>query len=268
MGVPRSDVLQRPKLAVAIALMLLTALAWLLLAGGSHPPSAGLAGLSPAAAHDHAHVPGVVAQYWSPAHWFTALFMWLTMTVAMMLPTAALAILSIADRDADATTRVKLGQTGAFVAGYLVVWWSFGVLATALQWLLASSLRGLAAEAAPATALAGCLLVLAGLYQFSAPKRRCLAHCRGPLSLSRSRWQTGALGAHYSGLRHGIHCLGCCWALMGLMLLSGAMNLGWMAALAGLMLVEKILPGGLYLGRAAGIGLIGWGSVLVTALWS
>jgi predicted metal-binding membrane protein len=249
----RSAVSQRPKLAVAVALMLMIALAWLLLAGGTH---------ALLAAPDHVHAPGVVARHWGAAHWFAAWFMWATMTVAMMLPTAAPVVLSFAGAGAGATLR----QTGAFVAGYLAVWWGFGVLATALQWLLASPVRNSPTAPGVATALAGCLLVLVGLYQFSSLKRRCLAHCHGPLGFFHSHWRASSLAAHQFGLRHGFHCLGCCWALMLLMLLAGAMNFGWTAALAGLMLAEKVLPGGHYLGRAAGIGLIGWGSVLIAAV--
>jgi predicted metal-binding membrane protein len=236
---------------------MLTALAWLALAGGARALIGALPGHGLADAHEHTAVPGVVGPHWGAAHWFAAWCMWAAMTVAMMLPAAAPAILSHAGAVAGAGARASLRQTGAFVAGYLAVWWAFGVLATALQWLLASSARHLPATPATATALAGCLLVLAGLYQFSPVKRRCLAHCRG---------RAGARGVRQSGLRHGLHCLGCCWALMALMLLGGAMSIGWTAALAAVMLAEKALPGGQYLGRAAGIVLVAWGSVLIAAV--
>jgi predicted metal-binding membrane protein len=257
MRIPQRARLLRPKLVVAVALMFMTALAWLLLTGQATPLSA---------MHGHARMPDGMAQYRGPAHWFAALFMWLTMTVAMMLPTAAPAILSYADSDAGATARAALRQTGAFAGGYLVVWSSFGVLAISFQWLLSSLAPHGPLRTDVATALAGCLLVLAGLYQFSSTKRRCLAHCRDPLGSSSSHWHASNVGGHLAGMRHGFHCLGCCWALMVLMLLGGAMNIGWTAALAGLMFAEKILPRGLHIGRVAGIGLIGWGSVLIAAL--
>lgn len=253
----------RPKLAVALGLTLVTALAWLLLAGGAHTVSIALLGQALPVTHEHAAVSSGMARPWTAAQWLGALLMWLIMTVAMMLPTAAPAILSFADAGAETKVRATLRRTSAFVLGYLFVWWSFAVFATGLQWLLSISVRRLPATTGMATALTGCLLVLAGLYQFSSLKRRCLAHCHGPLGYFRSHWRAGGLGAHQPGLRHGLHCLGCCWALMLLMLLGGAMSVGWTAALAGLMLAEKALPGGLYLGRAAGLGLIGWGSVLV-----
>jgi predicted metal-binding membrane protein len=234
---------------------MLTALAWLLLAGGARALIGALPGAGLAAAHEHAPVPGVAGTHWGAAHWFAAWFMWAAMAVAMMLPTAAPVILSLAGAGPGA--RATLRETGVFVSGYLAVWWGFGLLATALQWLLASAAWHLPAAPGAATALAGCLLVLAGLYQFSSLKRRCLAHCRG---------RAGARGVRQSGLRHGLHCLGCCWALMALMLPGGAMSIGWTAALAALMLAEKALPGGQYLGRAAGIVLVGWGSVLIAAV--
>ena len=253
----------RPKLAVALGLTLVTALAWLLLAGGAHAVSIALLGHGLPVTHEHASLSSGVARPWAATQWLCALLMWLIMTVAMMLPTAAPAILSFADAGAETKVRATVRRTSAFVMGYLFVWWSFAACATGLQWLLSISVRQLPATTGIATALTGCLLVLAGLYQFSALKRRCLAHCHGPLGYFRSHWSADGLGAQRLGLRHGLHCLGCCWALMLLMLLGGAMSIGWTAALAALMLAEKALPGGLYLGRAAGLGLIGWGSVLV-----
>jgi predicted metal-binding membrane protein len=265
MRVPMPGVLLRPKLAVAVALMLMIALAWALLAGGAQALSAALLGHGLPAVHGHLHTSPVLPRHRGAAHWFAALFMWLTMAVAMMLPTAAPAILAFAAAAADASggARATLRQAGAFAAGYLVVWWSFGVVATTAQWLLSSLLPQMQPEAGMVSAMAGCLLAGAGLYQFSPLKGRCLAHCHDPLRSFHSHQRAAGTRAYPSGLRHGFHCLGCCWALMVLMLLGGAMNIGWTAALAGLMLAERVLPGGLHIGRVAGVGLIGWGGVLI-----
>jgi len=65
------------------------------------------------------------------------------------------------------------------------------------------------------------------------------------------------------GLRHGTFCLGCCWALMTLLLVLGVMNLLWIAALAGLVLVEKVAPAGQWVSRATGLLLVGWGAWMI-----
>ena len=249
---------------MAFGLVVVTAMAWWFLTAGMHAISIAPAGADLPSAHDHAHMTVAVARPWGYGQWVAALLMWIAMTVAMMLPTAAPAILSFADADGATGMSTSLRQTGALTSGYLFVWWIFGAVATGLQWLLASSMRLLPAHTGVAAASTGCLLMLAGLYQFSSLKRRCLAHCHGPLSYFRSHWCAAPPGAFWLGTRHGLRCLGCCWALMLLMLLGGAMSIGWTAALTGLMLAEKVLPNGGWLGRVVGFGLIGWGSVLLS----
>jgi predicted metal-binding membrane protein len=236
--------LARPNLGVGAALVLLSALAWLELATGmTHPALA-----------------------WQAADVGAAFLMWLTMAVAMMLPTAAPAILAFADlgRGAGQAGRAahSAGRLGAFVGGYLMAWWAFGVLATAAQWALAVTARGMPGLAAGGS-VAGTLLLVAGLYQFSSLKDLCLTRCRSPLAFFLAHWREGTRGALYLGLRHGAHCVGCCWALMALMLGVGTMSLGWTAALTALMLAEKVLPGGRLVGRAVGLALIAWGGVLL-----
>jgi predicted metal-binding membrane protein len=193
------------------------------------------------------------------------LLMWLGMLVAMMLPAAAPAIRAFAGIAAQrGAASYRGGPLGAFVSGYLAVWAGFGLLATAAQWvlaMLAQQAPDLHAEGSPA--LAGGLLVVAGLYQFSALKARCLRQCRSPLAFFLAHWRAGVRGAFELGQRHGLHCLGCCWALMALMLIGGAMNLAWMALLTALLLAEKFAPAGPLIGRVVGLGLVGWGGVLL-----
>jgi len=233
--------LARPTLGVGAALVLLCALAWLELATGmTHPALA-----------------------WQAVDVGAAFLMWLAMAVAMMLPTAAPAILAFADLSRGAgQARESAGPLGAFVGGYLIAWWAFGVLATATQWALAVAARGVPGLAAGGS-VAGALLLVAGLYQFSAIKDLCLTRCRSPLAFFLAHWRAGTRGALYLGLRHGAHCVGCCWALMALMLCVGTMNIGWTAALTALMLAEKLLPGGRLVGRTVGLVLIAWGSYLL-----
>ena len=117
------------------------------------------------------------------------------------------------------------------------------------------------------TALAGALLIAAGLYQWSALKQACLRRCRSPLEFVMTQWREGVRGAFVMGLRHGAYCLGCCWLLMLLLFVGGVMNLSWIAGLALFVLIEKLAPAGHWIGRAAGAGLIAWGvATLATAL--
>lgn len=210
----------------------------------------------------HVHVHTVAA--WTLRDVSTAFVMWLLMAVAMMLPTAIPATVAFADiakagaRDLNATARV-----GSFVSGYLLAWWGFGALATAVQWMLASAVRHSAGFAAQHPLSAGLLVMASGVYQFSALKDYCLTQCRSPLTFFLAHWRDGLRGAVSLGVHHGAHCIGCCWALMALMLLGGTMSLGWTAALSVVMLLEKAIPGGRILSRIVGITLIVGGAVLI-----
>jgi len=100
------------------------------------------------------------------------------------------------------------------------------------------------------------LLLLAGAYQFSPLKQACLKSCRTPLGFLIGHWRAGVRGAFSMGLRHGALCLGCCSALMGLLFVGGMMNVAWVAALAVAVAVEKMAPGGAWIARLLGLGLI------------
>lgn len=91
---------------------------------------------------------------------------------------------------------------------------------------------------------AGTLLIAAGVYQWTPLKRACLVHCRTPLAFLMIRWREGGRGALLMGLTHAAYCVGCCWALMGLLFVAGVMNLVWVAAIMGVVLVEKVAPFG------------------------
>jgi len=143
-----------------------------------------------------------------------------------------------------------------FAAGYLLVWVEFSVLATALQWLLSrvGLLSPMMETTAPA--LGAALLLAAGIYQLTPLKRSCLAHCRSSAAFISENWIDGASGALRMGMRHGVYCLGCCWALMLLLFFGGVMSLAWIALLAIAVLVEKVLPFGHVARMGAGILLI------------
>jgi predicted metal-binding membrane protein len=111
---------------------------------------------------------------------------------------------------------------------------------------------------------AGAVLVLAGLYQISALQQVCLRHCRSPAIFLSRQYRPGAAGALRLGVVHGAYCVGCCGLLMALLFVGGVMNLVWIAALTLLVLAEKVLPGGRWIGRAAGLGLLVAGVLALT----
>jgi predicted metal-binding membrane protein len=91
----------------------------------------------------------------------------------------------------------------------------------------------------------------------------CLAHCRSPLSFVLNHWRDGVSGAVRMGLAHGFYCLGCCWLLMALLFAAGLMSLFWMAAVADFVLLEKLMPGGVWIARIGGLALLGFGIYLI-----
>ena len=162
--------------------------------------------------------------------------------------------------------QVSYVPTSVFLAGYLVVWAAFGGLATAAQWALhaVSLLSPMMASTSPV--LGGVLLVAAGIYQWTPLKHACLRKCRSPLGFVLNEWREGRWGAFLMGLKHGGYCTGCCWSLMALLLVAGVMNLLWVAAIAGFILLEKVAPAGDRLGRVAGVVLVGWGVWMVAGV--
>jgi predicted metal-binding membrane protein len=254
----------RPKLLLTLAILLLSALAWLQLFGGGSAVTWNILNAVPTETHAHVHVHGDPFEAWSLRDVGVSFLMWLLMAVAMMLPTAIPAILGFADM-AKATARSAgaAGRVGSFVAGYLLAWWGFGVAATGMQWVLAGALRGSMTFRAEYWVFAGMLVVASGAYQFSALKDLCLTQCRNPVMFFLANWRDGLRGAMSLGLRHGLYCIGCCWALMALMLLAGTMSLGWMAALGVVMLLEKVTPGKRIVSGTVGVALIVGGAVLI-----
>jgi predicted metal-binding membrane protein len=101
----------------------------------------------------------------------------------------------------------------------------------------------------------GIVLVIAGLYQFSSLKTKCLRYCESPLSFFMRRWRSGSIGAIRMGTYHGLYCLGCCWPYFLVMVALGWMNLLWMALFAGVIFGEKIWSKGIWIARSVGLGL-------------
>lgn len=186
------------------------------------------------------------------------LAMWVTMMVAMMFPTIAPIVLlhRMVMRRAGAGP----GRTVSFVAGYLLVWAAVGVVPLAL--LLA--FRSASAGAAWVAPTAGVVLVVAGAYQFTPLKRACQRACQSPITfLSTHDFGQGLDGTLRAGAMHGLYCLGCCWALMGVLFTVGLMNLAWMAAISLVFLAEKNWRHGLALSRVAGVAVAVLGLVVL-----
>lgn len=205
-------------------------------------------------------------QKWNAAYAVTVVAMWWFMMVAMMLPSAAPTILLTAalNRRSD-ENRKPYGAAGFFTAGYLFVWLLFSVVATTVQWELENSglLSGMMQSAN--WYLSGGLLLAAGLWQLTPVKQACLRHCRSPVEYLVRHRRRGNHGALVMGMRHGTYCLGCCWAMMGLLFYAGVMNLLWVAGLALYVLLEKLVMAGQRLSRYAGVALMLAGGAMLVA---
>ena len=187
--------------------------------------------------------------------------MWAVMMAGMMVPSASPMIGAYATTVRSGTVGFH-GSTGLFVAGYLVAWSGFAALATTAQWVLHDATLVSAMGVSTSRWLGGGLLLAAGAYQFTGVKDACLRQCRSPLGFLLNEWRPGPGGAVVMGLRHGALCIGCCWALMALLFVLGVMNLWWIALVASVVLLEKIVPSDA-LTKVLGSSLMVWGTVLV-----
>jgi predicted metal-binding membrane protein len=190
----------------------------------------------------------------SEAGYFAAVLMWMLMAIAMMLPTAVPAFNVYADLG-------HAGHNGSLLhlaLGYISVWFGFSILAAGAQVALLS--RALIDDAGTSLSLplsAG-LLALAGLYQFTPLKTNCAERCRHPLGFF---FEHAHEGPFRNGVRLGLVCLGCCWALMALAFVGGVMSIGFMALGALLMTLEKLPDIGKHVTWSLGLTL------LVAAVW-
>jgi predicted metal-binding membrane protein len=186
--------------------------------------------------------------------------MWLTTMVAMMSPSVAPMVL--AHRMVTRHRGESALSSSAFVAGYLSLWTLAG-LAPLAAFLLFRAYAVVALGETPVALGAGAVVALAGAYQFTSWKSTCLRACRTPLGFIMTHdFRRGGRGALLAGLSHGAYCLGCCWPLMGVLLVVGLMNLTWMAALALVFLAEKNWSHGVALTRVVGVLLMVLGATI------
>jgi predicted metal-binding membrane protein len=244
----------RARLGAWLAIAALTTLAWLQL----YRIRVGMGTGSMAAMSMPIPGPGGLRDYAS------TFLMWFIMMVAMMLPSASPMLLIFEGLQARRAEQGRAAvRTAVFAGGYFAVWAGFSLLAALLQLGLQARLL-ITGDVATAGPRVGALfLALAGAYQLSSWKNLCLARCQSPLGFLASRWREGGLGAFAMGARHGFFCLGCCWAVMGLLFVGGVMNLAWVALLAVLVLAERVLPWGSWIPHLSGVLLLGWAIVLL-----
>ena len=203
---------------------------------------------------------------WAAGAILPLFLMWAEMMVAMMIPSAAPMILMFAMINRKRREQERpFVPTGLFLLGYLIVWTAFSIVAAVAQWALhgAALLSPLMKSSSPL--LAGALLIVAGLFQWTPWKHACLSHCRSPLQFLLHDWREGPGGALGMGMKHGAYCAGCCWMLMALLFVAGVMNMFWVAAITILVLLEKVAPQSWRLGRGVGALLIAWGAWVIVA---
>ncbi|WP_340266343.1 DUF2182 domain-containing protein [Sphingobium mellinum] len=237
--------LSRNSLIVGAALLLLTALAWSWLwfapAGADGVSRADMGAMD---GMDMAGMPMPLPMpAWSITYLSMAFLMWSVMMVAMMLPSAAPMILLHARIDRPESEIARLGNSALFILAYLLAWSGFAALAAVCQALLLE--LGWLSRAQLALGhgvTAAALLMLAAIYEMTPAKRRCLDQCQAPLIFVHRYWRPGPAGTFRLGLRHGLFCLGCCWALMLLLFVGGVMNLAWVALLTILVTAQKAAP--------------------------
>lgn len=253
-------VVRRDRLLMSLSLVAMTVLAWIYLVRAA----AGMQAMN-VEAQMHAAMGMADMRPWNVGQWLELFAMWAVMMVGMMVPSAApviLLVLGVYRRRNDARARLS---AVAFVAGYLLCWTMFSAAAAGAQVglhrgaLMAPDMR------LSSAAISGVVLLLAGVYQWLPMKNACLTQCRSPLGFVSQFWREGTGGALRMGLRHGLFCVGCCWIVMVLLFVVGVMNLFWVAAIAGFVLIEKLTRAGTAIGRMAGVALGAWGLYLLVA---
>ncbi|HEU5016858.1 MAG TPA: DUF2182 domain-containing protein [Pseudolabrys sp.] len=264
--------LARPKTVAVLCVVAITALGWSWLALAV----AGMAG------------PAAPLDFWPPA--FTALcqptfglavpegswglsgfavvgLMWGAMVLAMMLPSAGPMIFTYAEiADTAARKQEPIVSPVVLAAGYATIWLGFSVLTTFAQFGFTRAALLDAHMTSASASFSGAIFIAAGAYQFSSLKHACLRRCRSPFSFFFANWQTRARGVFRLGVRQGLYCLGCCWAMMAVMFAVGVMNVIWMAALGIVMTVEKMITGRRF-SQAIGAALIAGGVIFTSAHW-
>jgi predicted metal-binding membrane protein len=250
---------RRDRALITSCVVLITALAWVYLVHLNRHMMSPIQGDTMMAAMGM-----VMNRPWGVADLLLTFLMWAVMMVGMMAVPALPVLLLFAGMQARRANRGVVPTVPSFGLGYLLVWLAFSACATAAQWALHEGALLSSTMATSSTSVAGVILITAGAYQLTPLKTGCLAQCQSPLGFLMSNWRDGSGGAFLMGFRHGIFCVGCCWALMALLFVVGVMNLAWVGFLTVCVLAEKLGFTGARVSRAGGAILIALGAVLVS----
>jgi predicted metal-binding membrane protein len=205
---------------------------------------------------------------WSASGIAIIALMWGAMTLAMMLPSAAPMIMTYAGiAETAARKNENIVSPFALAAGYAAVWLIFAVLAALIQAVLTRTALLDTTMKSASGLFSGAIFIGAGLYQFSTLKHSCLTRCQQPFPFFFANWATTTSGVFRLGVRQGVYCLGCCWAMMLVMFAVGVMNVVWMAGLGMVMTIEKLLTGRRFT-YAIGVTLIAIGVCIVLAAFA
>ena len=225
----------RPKVLAAICVVALAGLGWLalgLLFSGMGTFEALCRPLV---------LPGAA---WGVRGFAIVALMWGAMTLAMMLPSASPMILTYAEiADTAARKSERIVSPFVLAAGYTLVWLGFAAAATLAQYAFTRAALLDTGMTSASGLFSGAIFIGAGVYQFSALKHACLTQCQSPFPFFFTNWATTPRGVFRLGVKQGLYCLGCCWAMMLVMFAVGVMNVIWMAALGMVMTFEKIGTG-------------------------
>ncbi len=256
-------VFARPKFVAVLCVVVLAVLGWVYLAlllagiGGSFGGYA--AGMVQALCRP------LPDGTWTASSIAVIASMWGAMTLAMMLPSAAPMIMTYAGiADTAACKRERIVSPFVLAAGYTVVWFGFAVIVTLVQIAITRAALLDAGMASASGLFSGAIFIGAGLYQFSVLKHACLKRCQHPFPFFFANWATTSQGVFRLGVKQGLYCLGCCWAMMLVMFAVGVMNVLWMAGIGIVMAVEKMLTGRRFT-HAVGMALIVAGTAIVVA---
>jgi len=200
---------------------------------------------------------------WTVVDALMMFLMWWIMMIAMMLPSAAPMILLYTRVGQRRARHLNPPFPGYFCAGYLIMWGAFSLAVTVIHGIGEQVQLVNGMMAISGTWLAATVFFVAGVWQFLPVKARCLDACRQPIAFLSKIWVSGRIGALQMGLRHGLFCVGCCWAMMLLLFVGGVMNLYWIAGLAVLVLVEKIASGWQFTPYALGGGFMLMGVLML-----
>ena len=263
-----TTVLRRDRIVIILAFTLLTALAWsylLWLAADMGMGGMDMTGFRMIPSGMGLMIPAQMP--WRAMEFAFVFAMWTVMMVGMMTPSAMPMILMYARVGRETEPQAApLSATVWFAAGYFLVWTAFALLATFVQWAFERTAVLDSAMASTSNVVGGLLFVAAGAYQWTQLKDVCLTQCQTPFAflMHHGGFRRDALGSLILGLRHGAYCVGCCWALMALLLVGGVMNVLWIVLLALVILLEKVTSFGSPIARRVGIVLVVGGAWLLT----